>query len=70
MPAPNQTEIDMTQNNEETFEYFTKMSKYKKRQTEIQDQLILSRNIDVNDLQALHQAIRDSEQQARLESPK
>lgn len=70
MPAPNQTQIDMTQNNEETFEYFTKMSKVRKRQQEIQAQLVLSRNIDVNDLQALHQAIRDSEQQARLEAPK
>jgi hypothetical protein len=53
--------------NEETFEYFTKLAKYKKRQMEIQDQLIRERGINVNDLQALHKAILDSEQQAKQE---
>jgi hypothetical protein len=53
--------------NEETFEYFTKLAKYKKRQMEIQDQLILERGIDLSDLQALHKAILDSEQQAKQE---
>jgi hypothetical protein len=53
--------------NEETFEYFTKLAKYKKRQMEIQDQLIRERSINVNDLQALHKAIQDSEQQAKQE---
>jgi hypothetical protein len=53
--------------NEETFEYFTKLAKYKKRQMEIQDQLIRERSINVNDLQALHKAILDSEQQAKQE---
>jgi len=53
--------------NEETFEYFTKLAKYKKRQMEIQDQLIRERGIDLSDLQALHKAILDSEQQAKQE---
>lgn len=53
--------------NEETFDYFTKLAKYKKRQVQIQEQLIQERGIDVNDLQALHKAIQDSEQQARQE---
>jgi hypothetical protein len=53
--------------NEETMEFFTKLAKYKKRQVQIQDQLIQERGIDVNDLQALHKAIQDSEQQARQE---
>jgi hypothetical protein len=34
---------------------------------EIQDQLIRERSINVNDLQALHKAILDSEQQAKQE---
>jgi hypothetical protein len=53
--------------NEETFEFFTKLAKYKKRQVQIQDQLIQERNIDVNDLTAMHQAIRDSEVIAKQE---
>lgn len=53
--------------NEETFDYFTKLAKYKKRQVQIQEQLIQERGIDVNDLQALHKAIQDSEHQARQE---
>ncbi len=53
--------------NEETFEFFTKLAKYKKRQVQIQDQLIQERGINVNDLQALHKAIQDSEQQAKQE---
>lgn len=53
--------------NEETFDYFTKLAKYKKRQVQIQEQLIQERGIDVNDLQALHKAIQDSEQQAKQE---
>ena len=53
--------------NEETFEFFTKLAKYKKRQVQIQEQLILERGINVNDLQALHKAIQDSEQQAKQE---
>jgi hypothetical protein len=57
----------MIGHNEETFEYFTKLAKYKKRQMEIQDQLIRERGIDLSDLQALHKAILDSEQQAKQE---
>ena len=53
--------------NEETFEFFTNLAKYKKRQVQIQDQLIRERNINVNDLTALHQAVRDSEAQAKQE---
>jgi hypothetical protein len=53
--------------NEETFDYFTTLAKYKKRQVQIQDQLIKERGIDVNDLQGLFKAIRDSEQQAKKE---
>jgi hypothetical protein len=66
MPARDK-EPTVIGHNEETFEYFTKLAKYKKRQMEIQDQLIRKRNINVNDLQALHKAIQDSEQQARQE---
>ena len=66
MPARDK-EPTVIGHNEETFEYFTKLAKYKKRQMEIQDQLIRERNINVNDLQALHKAIQDSEQQARQE---
>jgi hypothetical protein len=66
MPARDK-EPTVIGHNEETFEYFTKLAKYKKRQMEIQDQLIRERNINVNDLQALHKAILDSEQQARQE---
>ncbi len=66
MPARNQADFNVG-HNEETFEYFTKLAKYKKRQVQIQDQLILERGIDVNDLQALHKAILDSEQQAKKE---
>ena len=53
--------------NEETFEFFTNLAKYKKRQMQIQDQLIQARNIDINDLTALHQAILESEAQAKKE---
>ena len=53
--------------NEETFEFFTTLAKYKKRQVQIQDQLIQERNIDVNDLTALHQAILESEARAKQE---
>ncbi len=53
--------------NEETFEFFTNLAKYKKRQTQIQDQLIQERNINVNDLTAMHQAVRDSEAIAKEE---
>jgi hypothetical protein len=66
MPARDK-EPTVIGHNEETFEFFTKLAKYKKRQMEIQDQLIRERNINVNDLQALHKAIQDSEQQARQE---
>ena len=66
MPARNK-EPTVIGHNEETFEYFTKLAKYKKRQMEIQDQLIRERSINVNDLQALHKAILDSEQQAKQE---
>lgn len=66
MPARDK-EPTVIGHNEETFEYFTKLAKYKKRQMEIQDQLIRERNINVNDLQALHKAILDSEQQAKQE---
>jgi fructosamine-3-kinase len=43
------------------------LAKYKKRQVQIQEQLIKERGINVNDLQALHKAIQDSEQQAKQE---
>ena len=66
MPARDQMNFNMG-HNEETMEFFTKLAKYKKRQVQIQDQLIQERGIDVNDLQALHKAIQDSEQQARQE---
>jgi hypothetical protein len=66
MPAKDK-EPTVIGHNEETFEYFTKLAKYKKRQMEIQDQLIRERSINVNDLQALHKAILDSEQQAKQE---
>jgi hypothetical protein len=66
MPGRDQINFEIG-HNEETFEYFTKISKYKKRQVEIQSQLIEIRNIDVNDLQSLHKAILDSEQQAKRE---
>jgi hypothetical protein len=66
MPARDK-EPTVIGHNEETFEYFTKLAKYKKRQMEIQDQLIRERGINVNDLQALHKAILDSEQQAKQE---
>jgi hypothetical protein len=66
MPARNQMNFNMG-HNEETFEFFTKLAKYKKRQVQIQDQLIQERNIDVNDLTAMHQAIRDSEVIAKQE---
>jgi hypothetical protein len=66
MPAKDK-EPAVIGHNEETFEYFTKLAKYKKRQMEIQDQLIRERGINVNDLQALHKAILDSEQQAKQE---
>ena len=66
MPARDK-EPTVIGHNEETFEYFTKLAKYKKRQMEIQDQLIRERSINVNDLQALHKAIQDSEQQAKQE---
>jgi hypothetical protein len=66
MPARDK-EPTVIGHNEETFEYFTKLAKYKKRQMEIQDQLIRERSINVNDLQALHKAILDSEQQAQQE---
>jgi hypothetical protein len=66
MPAKDK-EPTVIGHNEETFEYFTKLAKYKKRQMEIQDQLIRERGINVNDLQALHKAILDSEQQAKQE---
>lgn len=66
MPARDK-EPTVIGHNEETFDYFTKLAKYKKRQIQIQDQLIRERNIDVNDLQALHKAILDSEQQAKQE---
>jgi hypothetical protein len=66
MPARDK-EPTVIGHNEETFEYFTKLAKYKKRQMEIQDQLIRERSINVNDLQALHKAILDSEQQAKQE---
>ena len=66
MPARDK-EPTVIGHNEETFEFFTKLAKYKKRQMEIQDQLIRERSINVNDLQALHKAILDSEQQAKQE---
>jgi len=66
MPGRDQIDFNIG-HNEETFDYFTKLAKYKKRQVQIQDQLIKERGIDVNDLQALHKAILDSEQQARQE---
>jgi len=66
MPGRDQIDFNIG-HNEETFDYFTKLAKYKKRQVQIQDQLIKERGIDVNDLQALHKAIQDSEQQARQE---
>jgi hypothetical protein len=66
MPARDQMDFNIG-HNEETFDYFTKLAKYKKRQVQIQDQLIKERGIDVNDLQALHKAIQDSEQQAKQE---
>lgn len=66
MPARDK-EPTVIGHNEETFEFFTKLAKYKKRQMEIQDQLIRERSINVNDLQALHKAIQDSEQQAKQE---
>jgi hypothetical protein len=66
MPARDQMNFNMG-HNEETFEFFTKLAKYKKRQVQIQDQLIQERNIDVNDLTAMHQAIRDSEVIAKQE---
>ena len=66
MPGREQINFEIG-HNEETFEFFTKLAKYKKRQTEIQTQLIQERGIDVNDLQALHQAIKDSEQRAKRE---
>ena len=53
--------------NEETFEFFTNLAKYKKRQVQIQDQLIRERNINVNDLTAMHKAIKDSEIIAKQE---
>lgn len=53
--------------NEETMEFFTHLAKYKKRQIQIQDGLVRERNIDVNDLTALHQAILESEAQAKQE---
>lgn len=66
MPARDQMDFNVG-HNEETFDYFTKWAKYKKRQVQIQEQLIQERGIDVNDLQALHKTIQDSEQQARQE---
>lgn len=66
MPARDQDNLNIG-HNEETFEYFTKLAKYKKRQIQIQVALIKERNVDVNDLQALHKAILDSEQQAKQE---
>ena len=53
--------------NEETFEFFTNLAKYKKRQVQIQDQLIRERNINVNDHKAMHKAILESEAQAKQE---
>ena len=53
--------------NEETFEFFTNLAKYKKRQVQIQDQLIRERNININDLTAMHKAILESEAQAKQE---
>ena len=53
--------------NEETLEFFTNLAKYKKRQVQIQDQLIRDRNINVNDLTAMHKAILESEAQAKQE---
>ena len=53
--------------NEETFEFFTNLAKYKKRQIQIQGELIRERNINVNDLTAMHQAIKDSEIMAKQE---
>ena len=53
--------------NEETFEFFTNLAKYKKRQVQIQGELIRERNINVNDLTAMHQAIKDSEIMAKQE---
>jgi|APGre2960657423_1045063.scaffolds.fasta_scaffold297897_2 hypothetical protein len=53
--------------NEETFEFFTNLAKYKKRQIQIQGELIRERNINVNDLTAMHQAIKDSEIIAKQE---
>lgn len=66
MPGREQINFEIG-HNEETFDYFTKWAKYKKRQVQIQEQLIQERGIDVNDLQPLHKAIQDSEQQARQE---
>jgi fructosamine-3-kinase len=43
------------------------LAKYTKRQVQRQEQLIKERGINVNDLQALHKAIQDSEQQAKQE---
>ena len=53
--------------NEETFEFFTNLAKYKKRQVQIQGELIRERNINENDLTAMHQAIKDSEIMAKQE---
>lgn len=69
MPRKDISNIDKLDvgHNEETFEFFTNLAKYKKRQMQIQDQLIQERNIDVNDLTALHTAILESEAQAKQE---
>ena len=53
--------------NEETFEFFTNLAKYKKRQVQIQEQLIRERTINVNDLTSMHKAILESEAQAKQE---
>jgi hypothetical protein len=69
MPRKDISNIDKLHvgHNEETFEFFTNLAKYKKRQMQIQDQLIRERNIDVNDLTAMYKAILESEAQAKQE---
>jgi hypothetical protein len=58
----------MDKKEEEQFNnYFSKISRYKKRCMEIQNKLIKERNIDINNLTEFHKIINEAERLAREE---